>query len=114
MQNIKLLIVGAGSIGKRHIRNALKIGLSKENIIVVDTRKDRLEEVKKLGIKLFFNDFDKAIKEDFDAGIICSPTSLHIKHSIKLAELKKHLLIEKPLASNLEGVKNLSKIVIKP
>ena len=111
MEKVKLLVVGAGSIGKRHIRNALHIGIPKENILAMDTREDRLEEVKKLGIKLTFDDFDKAIKQDFDAGIICSPTSLHIKHSTKLAELKKHLLIEKPLSSNLEGVKNLKKII---
>ncbi|MDC0391183.1 Gfo/Idh/MocA family oxidoreductase [Candidatus Pelagibacter ubique] len=109
MKNIKIFIVGAGSIGKRHIRNAISIGINPDNIISLDKRDDRLEEVKKLGVKKTFKDFDLAIKEDFDAAIICSPTSMHIEQSLKLAKLKKHLLIEKPLDSKLDGAEELLK-----
>ncbi len=103
MENTKLFIVGAGSIGKRHIRNAISIGVKPENIISLDTRDDRLNEVKELGIKKVYNNFDKALVEEFDAAIICSPTSLHLEQSLKLAKLNKHLLIEKPLDSKLDG-----------
>ena len=110
MKNIKIFIVGAGSIGKRHIRNSISIGINPDNIISLDKRDDRLEEVKQLGVKKVFKDFDLAIKEEFDAAIICSPTSMHIEQSLKLAKLKKHLLIEKPLDSKLNGSEELLKI----
>ncbi len=110
MKDIKLFVVGAGSIGKRHIRNAISIGINQNNIISLDKRDDRIEEVKKLGIKKTYKDFDEALKEDFDAAIICSPTSVHIEQSIKLAKHKKHLLIEKPLDSKLDGADELLKI----
>tara|TARA_B100001057_G_scaffold497538_1_gene601911 strand:- start:757 stop:1761 length:1005 start_codon:yes stop_codon:yes gene_type:complete len=110
MENIKLFIVGAGSIGKRHIRNAISIGVLPENIISLDTRDDRLNEVKELGIKKVYKDFDKALEEEFDAAIICSPTSLHLEQSLKLAKINKHLLIEKPLDSKLEGSDELLEI----
>ena len=51
MKNIKLFVVGAGSIGKRHIKNAISIGINPDNIISLDKRDDRIEEVKKLGVK---------------------------------------------------------------
>lgn len=110
MKHLKLFIVGAGSIGKRHIRNAISIGINPDNIISLDKRDDRIEEVKKLGVKKTYKDFDEALKEDFDAAVICSPTSLHIEQSIKLAKQKKHILIEKPLDSNLNGADELLKI----
>ena len=110
MENITLFIVGAGSIGKRHIRNSIALGIKPENIISLDTRDDRLDEVKSLGVKKVYKDFEEAIKENFDAAIICSPTSLHIEQSLKLASLNKHLLIEKPLDSKLDGSDELLKI----
>ena len=110
MKNIKLFVVGAGSIGKRHIKNAISIGINPDNIISLDKRDDRIEEVKKLGVKKTYKDFDKALREDFNAAIICSPTSMHIEQSIKLAGKKKHLLIEKPLDSKLDGADELLKI----
>ena len=110
IKNTKLFIVGAGSIGKRHIRNSIKLGVNPENIISLDTRDDRLDEVKSLGVQKVFKDFEKALKEEFDAAIICSPTSLHLEQSLKLASLNKHLLIEKPLDSKLDGSEELLKI----
>ena len=111
MNNVKLLIIGAGSIGKRHIKNAINLGISVNNIVVMDPREDRIEEVKKIGVIKTFTDFDLSLKEQFDAAIICSPTSLHIKQAIELARLKKHILIEKPLGLNLENINELVKIV---
>ena len=113
IKNIKLLVIGCGSIGKRHIRNAISIGVNPSNIISVDDRLDRLSEVKKIGVKNTFNKLDLALKKNFDAAIICSPTSMHISQSIKIAKLKKHMLIEKPLDSKLTGSDKLNKIVQK-
>ena len=62
MKNIKIFIVGAGSIGKRHIRNSISIGINPDNIISLDKRDDRLEEVKQLGVKKVFKDFDLATR----------------------------------------------------
>ena len=75
---MKLLVIGCGSIGKRHIRNALEIVMRNQNIIAVDTRDDRLQEVKNYGVEKVFKDFEDAIKEEFDIALICSPTSLNM------------------------------------
>ena len=75
--------------------------------------KKRLNEVKKLGLIKLFKNFDHALKEEFDAAIICSPTSLHISQSIKLAKKKKHIFIEKPLDANLKNSKKLMNLTKK-
>ncbi len=42
---MKLLVVGTGSIGKRHIRNLIQVGIDANDITAVDTRTDRRQEV---------------------------------------------------------------------
>ena len=95
---MKFLVLGCGSIGKRHLRNLLSIGIKPENIFAVDPREDRIEEIKNLGIGNFSKDYNNIIQEDkIDAALICSPTNLHIKQGIDLAKKNIHLFIEKPL-----------------
>jgi predicted dehydrogenase len=110
MKNIKLLVIGIGSIGKRHIKNAISIGISPNNIVALDKRDDRIEDARSLGITKLYKDFNLALKEDFHAAIICSPSSMHIEQSLKLAKNNKHILIEKPLDSKLEGANELLNI----
>ena len=47
---MKILLVGGGSIGKRHLKNLISIGFNISNIIVVETREDRQVEIKNLRI----------------------------------------------------------------
>ncbi len=111
---MKILIVGLGSIGKRHINTMLKQGVKKENIIGFDVRKDRIKETnKKFNIKTFLTNFSNIKEKEFNAAIICSPTSLHIKQATILAKKKINLFIEKPLCHNLDGIKKLQYFVKK-
>ena len=49
---MKFLVIGLGSIGKRHIKNLISLGIKKENITGFDPRRDRVDEVKKIGLSL--------------------------------------------------------------
>jgi predicted dehydrogenase len=111
---MNILVLGCGSIGKRHIKNLIKIGFDPKKITGFDPRLDRLDEVKKLGIKTTSLSLKKLLKEEkFYASIVCSPTNLHIKQGILLAKNKVHILMEKPLCNNLSGSKEFEKILIK-
>ena len=111
---MKFIVLGCGSIGKRHMRNLLTIGVNADNIIAIDPREDRLEEVKALGINYTNNDYKNIIeKEKIDIALVCSPTSLHIKQCIDLANKNINLFIEKPLADNKDGLEDLIEIVSK-
>jgi predicted dehydrogenase len=76
---LRILIVGLGSMGKRRIRNLLKLGQS--DIIGFDTRKDRRNETtKKYHIKTFSR-LDEAFEKKPGLMIISTPPDLHLKYA---------------------------------
>ncbi|MEQ8667386.1 MAG: Gfo/Idh/MocA family oxidoreductase [Rhodospirillales bacterium] len=102
---MKFLCIGSGSIGKRHMRNLLAIGVSPSDITATDPRDDRRDEVKAMGIQSVFATFEEALDAGkYDAAFVCSPTNLHIPQGIELANRGIHILMEKPLAHDLEGI----------
>ena len=106
---MKILIIGYGSIGKRHTNNLISFG--NIDIIICTKNKEALQlEIK--GIKIFTS-LSKALKEKPDISIICNETSFHVKTAIKLAKNDSHLFIEKPLSNSLKNIKELLKIVQK-
>jgi len=109
-----ILIVGTGSIGQKHAKNANSLGV--EKIILVDINPERVRKfAKEINTELVYQDYKKAIEEnpDIEAAIISTPSSLHIEPAEFLAEHKINILVEKPLSNNLGGVDNLIKIVKK-
>ena len=90
--DVKLLIVGLGSMGKRRIRNLqyLKAG----EIIGFDVREDRRKEAEeKHGMKTF-DGFSKAMRDQPDALIISTPPDLHVKYAMEAAKNNKHFFME--------------------
>ena len=68
---MKILIVGLGSIGKRHVRTMLKHGINKSCIVGFDVRKDRIEEVNRnFGIQTTNTNFSKIKEKEFNGAII--------------------------------------------
>lgn len=101
----RFLVIGCGSIGKRHLRNLQRLGV--KDIAAVDVHEGRLEEVrKKLGVHVF-DDLDTALCSGVKTALICTPTSLHIPHALAAARAGCHLFIEKPLSHSLEDVDEL-------
>mgnify|MGYP000264607241 CR=1 FL=1 len=107
---MKFLVVGLGSIGKRHIKNLLKLKIKKQDIFGFDPREDRIKEARDIGILNFVKNLDNVKKKEFDGAFICSPTSMHIDHSIILAKKQINLFIEKPLDSKLSRISILKKL----
>ena len=86
----KALIIGFGSIGRKHSEILSKL-LGKKNVYVL-TKQDDIEFNS-------FNSFDKINSLDPDYIVVASETSLHLKHVLSLERIcrKKIVLIEKPL-----------------
>lgn len=108
---MKFLVVGCGTIGKRHMRNlnALNAG---ELIAYRTSRESSAEIEKEFGAKIFY-DYNKALKEKPDAVLITNPTSLHVQAAMKAAKAGAHLFIEKPISHNMKDVNKLISIVKK-
>jgi predicted dehydrogenase len=107
---LRFLVVGGGSIGKRHLRNLLY--LSQEASVVEPAGKRAGEIRKKYNVKVY-PALDEALKERYDAAVICSPNIYHIPAALKIAREGVHLFIEKPLSHNLNGVTELVRSVKK-
>jgi len=108
----KILIVGCGGIGKKHIDGFLSTG--KFEISVCETDNKKLKEVKEnFEIKDLFNDFSSVNLRNFDCVLISAPANFHIPIAIKCAENNIQFLVEKPLSVDLKGVNKLLKIVEK-
>jgi len=104
----KILVVGCGSIGQRHIRALLKL---EDELIIAAFRtkqghhKDLPNDI--ISNIIQFEDLGKALAWHPTHMIISNPTSLHaefIKVGIK-AECK--LFIEKPLVQNYSDLENI-------
>ena len=100
------LIVGCGSIGKRHIRNLISIGINR--IYAVDLREDRLDEIKGLDGVIPLNTLTDVPFGSLTSGFICTPPASHIKLAdILLQEQCPRIFIEKPLSHNYIEAKSL-------
>ena len=78
---MKILIVGLGSIGRRHLTNIC----SKTNYeIIVYTKRTDLSNIRKKNIKIF-NDLDLCLKENPNVAFITNETINHIPIALKLA-----------------------------
>ncbi|MBI4843590.1 MAG: Gfo/Idh/MocA family oxidoreductase [Nitrospirae bacterium] len=106
---MKLLVVGCGSIGKRHIRNL--ISMKAGSVTGCDADAEKLEYVKNELSAEGVPDLDEALRRNsYDAAFVCTPPSLHIPIAIKLLKAGLHCFIEKPLSDGLEGIDELIKI----
>ena len=101
----RFLVIGCGSIGKRHIENLRRLGVN--DIIGFDTQSARLAKVAGgYGIETVAS-LEAAWEQRPAVCLITAPTSLHLALALKGAEQGCHLFIEKPLSHSWQGVEEL-------
>ena len=109
IKDMKIGIIGLGSIGMRHATELLSLGV--ENIFALRTNKgskDISKEVEKNITNVFLE--KEFLELNLDGYIISNPTSLHIE-ALKLVKNKnKPIFIEKPFSSSLSEMKSIKNI----
>lgn len=101
----KVLVVGAGSIGSRHIRNLLALGAQ---VSVYRYRQHDNAGLRQLGEGIrVFQSIDEALASDVEAVVVANRTDQHIPVALAAAEQGRHLFLEKPLSHSMEGVERL-------
>jgi len=100
----RLLVVGLGSIGRRHARLARQLMPDAE--IVVLRHRD-CSGVNEPGIDRCVTSVDEALRLRPQAAVIANPASHHLDVALRLADAGVHLLVEKPIASSSRGVAKL-------
>lgn len=104
---MRVLVVGAGIIARRHIRN-LKLVDPAARIAVwrQSPRSDDLGELA-ASVECVFRSPEEALAWAPQAAVVASPAPFHVPQAAGLAERGVHLLIEKPLSDSLEGIEPL-------
>ena len=105
----RILIVGYGSIGKRHLRVARELMPLSDIRILRHQTKNEIPEY----ANGCFSTIEEAILFTPQIAVIASPAPFHIATALALAESGIHLLIEKPLSASLSGVAELIKMCQK-
>jgi predicted dehydrogenase len=111
LKNLKVLVAGCGSIGRRHVRVLTSLGVN--NIMAFDTNQKQFDlminespDVRQ--VSTFEDGLEKA-----DAAFILTPTRLHIPMAIQAVKAGCHVFIEKPLSVNMDGVIELEELASK-
>lgn len=108
----RILVIGAGSIGERHIRCFQRTGRADVAVCEIDdTLRTTIAE--RYGLGNNYASLDCAIGDGFDAAVICTPAHLHIPMAMQLVEGGIGVLIEKPLSISLTDVDKLTSLVEK-
>jgi len=104
---MKIGVIGLGSIGQRHVRCLLSLGVT--DIVALRSYKgshqflpEDLDFIKET------YDYDTFFAESCDGIIIANPTSLHIGSLKKCLHKDVPIFVEKPLGASLQEVSNLS------
>ncbi len=105
---MKFLVIGCGSIGKRHISNLLKLGFT--DVCVFDSNKSLLEKTRK-DLKVCIQT-SLSFKE-IQCTLICTPPNSHISLAKKALRAGSHVFIEKPLSNSLKDISEIEKLAKK-
>ena len=108
--DLSVLVVGAGSIGRRHSRVLRRLGVKDLRICDPD-QKNRALCSEEGSVSREYSDLKAALLDTPDAVFICTPPSLHIPHSIESMLAGIHVFCEKPLSDTTVDVGALKKVI---
>jgi predicted dehydrogenase len=102
-----LLVLGSGSVGKRHARNFSALGCG---ISCMDPRVDRTAELAAdIPIVSAFTSVEEAFAAGkFDGVVICSPPHVHEEQTVACLKAGLPVLLEKPVCPDLAGAHRLA------
>ena len=115
---MKVLIVGLGGIGQRHVRNLRTLLGERADILAYRVRRlshvvtptlqaDSSRDVEKeYGVQAF-DSLDHALAGRPDVAFICNPTSLHVPAALACARSGCDLFLEKPISNDMSGIPDL-------
>jgi myo-inositol 2-dehydrogenase/D-chiro-inositol 1-dehydrogenase/scyllo-inositol 2-dehydrogenase (NAD+) len=104
LKDVRVCLVGAGRAAKVHANSLIHHVPGAELVAIVDTDAETLKiTADQYNVQNRFKSLADALEGvDFDAVVIATPTFTHAELAIISARAGKHILLEKPMALNLE------------
>lgn len=110
---VKWGVIGScGIADRRTIPEGIIPAKNAKLVALMDIDKERLKEVaRKYGNVRYYTKEEDLLKDkEVEAVYIATPTYLHHKQVLLAAKAKKHILLEKPIAMNLEEAEEIISI----
>ena len=107
-KNRKICLVGIGKWGINHANTLYELGILSG---IVEPNKVLYENVKNkfIGVNYFTN-ISESLDFDFDGYVVATPAETHFLIAKQIIESGKHLLVEKPLTTNLDDAIKLNQL----
>lgn len=101
-----VLVVGAGSIGRRHLANLRKL-CPASRIVVLCRPESADDTLLTLGADHVVTSLAAALDERPHIAVVANPAPLHVPVAQEMADIGCHLLVEKPFSDRIDGVDRL-------
>lgn len=107
-----VLVLGAGSIGRRHLANLRRLCVGR--LSTCDPDEGRRQHIAAEFQVETYSEFGQAIAESKpDAVFVCTPPVYHVEQATLAVRAGAHVFIEKPLSDRLQGIDTLKDEVCK-
>lgn len=103
---LRVLVVGAGSIGERHVRCFAATGRAQLAVCEVDADV-RQTVAERYAIADAYEQYEDALAAGPQAVVVATPAHLHIPMAAAAVRAGAHVLVEKPLGTSFDGVDEL-------
>jgi predicted dehydrogenase len=115
MAPLGVAVHGAGWVSGEHIKAYTKNPHTEVRVVSSRRAESARARVEENGLKCdIATDFEKVLaRDDIQVISVCTPNHLHPRETIAAAQAGKHVLIEKPVAMNLEDLREMRDAVRK-
>lgn len=112
MEKLGVGVIGAGIFGERHLQAYTSYNRA-ELLAICDLDEERGRSMAaKYGVPRYYRDYrDFLADDDIVAVSVATPDHLHREIAVACAKARKHILIEKPLATNVEDAEAIARAV---
>ena len=111
MSKQRIVVIGVGSIGERHVRCFL--ATNRADVAIVEINPQLAQTVSQRYSVPVFNSISQSLEFHPNAAVVATPAPLHVPQTIDLVEAGLHVLIEKPLSTSFARIAELRSLVAR-
>lgn len=109
MKKLGVAVVGTGFWGKNHARVYKELA-STELIAICDVNEERAKSIaNQFGVKAYTNSAQMLKDKEIEAVSVCTWSTFLAQEALKALRAGKHVLVEKPMATNTQQAEKLVK-----
>jgi UDP-N-acetyl-2-amino-2-deoxyglucuronate dehydrogenase len=104
---IRFAVVGCGHIGKRHAE-MISRNVESELVALIDIKEKNVLGIDNYNVP-FFSSISDFLKSGIEVDVlnIATPNGLHASQALECLDAKKHVVIEKPMALNIQDAEKV-------